>query len=283
MPASVDATAMPSLLGIVSYEFTTRAWSESLEECQMPSDAQVYRKDLFLAVQQQLKTAGEYEERRRLKRRVDSTVTLVSATKMRLKIRGSNSIQLQSFWRSRLCGHVSVSLCQLDVWLWNVVDILANHQLPPGHLAHAHVLVLCLRRSCSLLPSSCHSGIGTLKMSVPWQWDLNVVSLLYDALYLSSLSLHLLYLYIFVVSFSLRLSALDLRCLIFHWHFLPILLGFPLWYDRGALAEANDAQRVQMMEARLDTWRVAMTPRPVVLFCGPSNGEKNRKGCWTVI
>lgn len=59
MPASVDATA------IVSDEFTTRACSENVEECQMPSDAQVYRKDLFLAVQQQLKTAGEYEERRR--------------------------------------------------------------------------------------------------------------------------------------------------------------------------------------------------------------------------
>ena len=59
-------------------------------ECGGVSDAQVYRKDLFLAVQQQLQTAGEYEERRLLKRRVDSTVNL-SATKMRLKIRGSNS------------------------------------------------------------------------------------------------------------------------------------------------------------------------------------------------
>ena len=30
----------------------------------------------------------------------------------------NSRIQLESFWRSRLCGHVSVSLCQLDVWLW---------------------------------------------------------------------------------------------------------------------------------------------------------------------
>ena len=41
--------------------------------------AQVYRKDLFLTVQQQLKTAGEYEERRRLRQRVASDFPIFSS------------------------------------------------------------------------------------------------------------------------------------------------------------------------------------------------------------
>ena len=121
-------------------------------ECGGVSDAQVYRKDLFLAVQQQLQTAGEYEERRLLKRRVDSTVNLCLQQRCVSKFEDPTRIilALKTLWPC-FC------FCQLDVWLW---DILANHQLPAGHLAHAHFLVLCLRRSCSLLPSSCHSSIG---------------------------------------------------------------------------------------------------------------------------
>ena len=136
-------------------------------ECRGVSDAKVYRKDLFLAVQQQLKTAGEYEERR-LRRRVDSTLNCSVCNKDTFQ---NSRIQLESFWRSRLCRYVPVSLCQLDAWNWMRGCGHSNHQLPAGHLAHAHFLVLCLRRSCSLLPSSCHSGIGTLKMSVPWLQD----------------------------------------------------------------------------------------------------------------
>jgi hypothetical protein len=73
-------------------------------ECGGVSDAQVYRKDLFLAVQQQLQTAGEYEERRLLKRRVDSTVNLCLQQRCVSKFEDPTRI-----WRSRLCGHVSVS------------------------------------------------------------------------------------------------------------------------------------------------------------------------------
>ena len=83
-------------------------------ECRGVSDAKVYRKDLFLAVQQQLKTAGEYEERR-LRRRVDSTLNCSVCNKDTFQ---NSRIQLESFWRSRLCRYVPVSLCQLDAWLW---------------------------------------------------------------------------------------------------------------------------------------------------------------------
>jgi len=82
-------------------------------ECGGVSDAQVYRKDLFLAVQQQLQTAGEYEERRLLKRRVDSTVNLCLQQRCVSKFEDPTRIilALKTLW-------TCFCFCQLDVWLW---------------------------------------------------------------------------------------------------------------------------------------------------------------------
>jgi hypothetical protein len=139
---------------------------------------------------------------------------LVSATKMRLKIRGSNSnLALKTLWPC-FC------FCQLDVWLWTFLPTTSFLQ------AIWHTLTSWSFAFEDRVPF--YHPAATVVLG-RWRWAclgskiiLNVVSLLYYAIYLSSF---VIFVYIcYVVFFTPLRFVWDVN---FHWHFLAHF-GIPI-------------------------------------------------------